>query len=115
MQREVITKAKTLKLKNPFVKELVQVENNRATLRVDEFYADENNNIYYVFAGNGVFSSFDDYANTPLSLNKIDFCKINKELLNPNSKYLLLFNSEIDDKYKKDLEEFLLERIKNGR
>lgn len=115
MQREVITKAKTLKLKNPFVKELVQVENNRATLRVDEFYADENNNIYYVFAGNGVFSSFDDYANTPLSLNKIDFFKIDKELLNPNSKYLLLFNSEIDDKYKKDLEEFLLERIKNGR
>lgn len=115
MQREVITKAKTLKLKNPFVKELVQVENNRATLRVDEFYADELGNIYYVFVGVGVFSSFDDYINTPLNLNKIDFFKIDKELLNPDSKYLLLFNSEIDDKYKKDLEEFLLERIKNGR
>lgn len=115
MQREVITKAKTLKLKNPFIKELVQVENNRATLRVDEFYADENNNIYYVFAGNGVFSSFDNYINTPLNLNRLVFFKIDKELLNPDSKYLLLFSSEIDDKYKKDLEEFLLERIKNGR
>lgn len=115
MQREVITKAKTLKLKNPFVKELIEVENNRATLRVDEFYADELNNIYYVFAGVGVFSSFDDYINTPLNLNRLDFFKIDKELLNPSSKYLLLFNSEIDDKYKKDLEEFLLERIKNDK
>lgn len=115
MQREVITKAKTLKLKNPFIKELVQVENSRATLRVDEFYADENNNIYYVFAGVGVFSSFDDYINTPLKLNRLDFFKIDKELLNPNSKYLLLFNDEIDGKYKKDLEEFLLERISDDR
>ncbi|MBZ7997137.1 hypothetical protein AVCANL279_07365 [Campylobacter canadensis] len=116
MQREVVTKAKKLKLKNPFFKETINVENNLVKLRVDEFYTDEFNNVYYCYDGNGTFTTFDNYINIPLfNINSLDFFLVDKELLKENSSYLLLFNDEIDDKYKKDLEEFLLERISNDK
>lgn len=117
MQREVFTQTKTLKLRNPFKKQIIKVENNRAILETDCFYTDELGNNYYCFSGDGVFNKFDKTKNlTPLNLD--NFYALNKadiDLLDTKSSIFALLDLDIDKKYYEKLEQFILERIKNAR